>query len=415
MLRSLRGALRRRASRGMCTALNLVGMPLGELVQAAGQADAVGELLSPAMAALLFKRVHRGELQRLEDFDAVAEGRRARLAARFRIALPTLVEGSLSRSNDGTAKWMMEALADDRGRTGRVDTVLIPEMSKQGGIRGVLCVSSQVGCSLACTFCKTGTQRLLRNLAAADIVGQAIVARRMIADAAAAHPLHGAPQVSNVVFMGQGEPLLNWRAVAVACRVLTHPAGLGLSPRRVTVSTSGIAPLMPRVATELGVSLALSLHAPTDALRSRIMPINATHPLACVLQACREYATAGREGRSPRRMLWEYTLLAGVNDTPACRDALIDLLRRHALPVALNLIPFNPWQGAAFATPHDDTVTAFARALLDAGFLATVRWPRGRDIGAACGQLHSAAVEPALATATPTVPPLTACGAAPSP
>jgi len=379
-------------------AVNLVGLPLVDLERMV----TVGELLSPAMAVSLFKAVHRGGLRRLEDFDDVSMARRARLAARFTIALPTLDASSVTRSADGTVKWLVECMPDNIKRTGRVETVLIPEMSKQGGIRGVLCVSSQVGCSLACTFCKTGTQKLMRNLTAADIVGQVILARDALATAAAGDPLWGLPNVSNVVFMGQGEPLLNWKAVAAACRVMTHASGLGIAPRRVTISTSGIAPLMSRVRHDLGVSLALSLHAPTDELRSRIMPINQTYPLAAVMQACADFARPEPgSGRAPRRMLWEYTLLAGVNDTPACQQALLNLLRSHPFPVAVNLIPFNPWQGAhGFTTPSDDAVMEFSRGLLEAGFLATVRWPRGRDIGAACGQLHSSAAS-AVSAGTP--------------
>jgi 23S rRNA (adenine2503-C2)-methyltransferase len=295
----------------------------------------------------------------------------------------------------------------------RIEAVIIPQ-----GRRTTLCVSSQVGCSLSCAFCHTGTQAMRGNVGASEIVGQVLLAR-------ARRP------ITNVVFMGQGEPLLNWRAVSRAIGVLTEPKGFALPPRRVLVSTAGVAPLIPRVAIDTpGVRLALSLHAPTDELRSKLMGVNLRWPLAEVMAACAEYVRlriAANEGTEeeedeeeaedegshlddvllrtppPRgqkfngtrrvRVSFEYVLLHGVNDSPREAAALVSLLSRwhprSRLHAHVNLIPFNPWTGDSFRAPPLEAVRDFAAALREEGFATTVRRARGDDVGGACGQLRT--------------------------
>jgi 23S rRNA (adenine2503-C2)-methyltransferase len=254
--------------------------------------------------------------------------------------------------------------------------VFIPEDD-----RGALCMSSQVGCTLTCTFCHTGTQRLVRNLTAPEIVGQVLVAR----DTYGQWPSNRDERLlSNIVLMGMGEPLFNYDNVAKAMTIVMDGDGIALSRRRITLSTSGVVPMIRRAGAELGVNLAISLHAVTDALRDIIVPINRKYPIAELLQACREYPGAS----NARRITFEYVLLKGINDSAADARALAALVR--GIPAKFNLIPFNPWPGAAYETPPIKRMQAFAEILNDAGYTAPIRVPRGRDILAACGQLKSA-------------------------
>ncbi|KAJ1967838.1 hypothetical protein IWQ62_001602 [Dispira parvispora] len=259
----------------------------------------------------------------------------------------------------------------------KVEAVIIPERTWR-----TLCVSSQIGCSLACSFCHTGTQKLLRNLTSGEIVGQVMVALQNVGDFSRAIPER---TLKNIVFMGQGEPLYNYRNVRRAIRTLTHPEGLAYPSHRITVSTSGIAPLIPKLATELQVTLAISLHAPTDQLRNQLMPINKTYPIRPLLEACEEFSK--HAGSKNRRITFEYVMLKGVNDSIDQATQLTRLLTH--LDAHVNLIPFNPWPGSTFECSSTHHIQAFAEKLKNSGIHATVRWSKGSDILAACGQLRS--------------------------
>jgi 23S rRNA (adenine2503-C2)-methyltransferase len=267
-----------------------------------------------------------------------------------------------------------------------VECVYIPESD-----RGTLCVSSQVGCTLTCTFCHTGTQRLVRNLTPGEIVGQVMVARDRLGDfpggAAPSDGLvpsgEGVRAVSNIVFMGMGEPLYNFEAVRDAIAILTDGDGLSLSKRRITVSTSGVVPEMPRLGAECGTMLAVSLHATNNTLRDKLVPLNRKYPIEALVKACREYPGAS----NARRITFEYVMLKSVNDSVAEAKALVRLLK--GLPAKINLIPFNPWPGSTFECSDWETIERFSEVVFNAGYASPVRTPRGRDILAACGQLKS--------------------------
>ncbi len=287
---------------------------------------------------------------------------RARLAAESVIAVPEVVRRLASR--DGSEKLIVR-LAD--GRT--VQAVLMPDAD-----RLTLCVSTQVGCGFGCAFCLTGTMGLVRNLTAGEIVGQVLAARAVA----------GAARLTHVVYMGMGEPLANYAATVTSLRTLTSPAGFGFSPRRITVSTVGLVSGIERLAREnLRVNVAVSLHAATDEVRSRLMPVNRGGGLDELLAACLRFPLAVRQ-----RMTFEYVLLEGVNDT--AEDARLLARRLAGIRAKVNLIPFNAWTGAGFRRPPVERIAAFQRVLLDSGLTATVRWSKGEDVGAACGQLRTA-------------------------
>ena len=287
---------------------------------------------------------------------------RERLATVAVVAPPALVARHASR--DGSAKLEL-ALADGR----RVQSVVMPDRD-----RLTLCVSTQVGCGFGCAFCLTGTMGLVRNLTAGEIVGQVWAARATLEPGA---------RLTHVVFMGMGEPLANYAATVKALRILLAPRGFGFSPRRITVSTVGLVTGLERLAREnLRVNLAVSLHAATDEVRSRLMPVNRGWGLDDLLAACRRFPMAVRQ-----RMTFEYTLLDGVNDSPEDARGLARRLR--GLRAKVNLIPFNEWPGAPFRRPPPERILAFQRTLLDSGLTATIRWSKGEDVGAACGQLAS--------------------------
>ncbi len=322
------------------------------------------------------------------DFSAmlnIAKPMRAALAERFTLTRPEIVAEQVSA--DGTRKWLLKMPRTgpfDKGA--EIECVYIPESD-----RGTLCVSSQVGCTLTCSFCHTGTQKLVRNLTTAEIVGQVLVARDRLGDfpggVAPTDGLvpagEGVRAVSNIVFMGMGEPLYNFDNIRDAIGVLSDGEGLSLSKRRITVSTSGVAPQMAALGEECGAMLAVSLHATNDALRDKLVPLNKKYPIKELLEACRTYPGAS----NARRITFEYVMLKGVNDTPAEARALVRLLK--GLPAKINLIPFNPWPGSAYECSDWETIERFSDIVFNAGYASPVRTPRGRDILAACGQLKS--------------------------
>jgi 23S rRNA (adenine2503-C2)-methyltransferase len=319
------------------------------------------------------------------SFDAmtnVARDMRGALGEAYVVGRPEIVAEQVSR--DGTRKWLMKFPPRGAGRPVEIETVYIPEEG-----RGTLCVSSQVGCTLTCSFCHTGTQKLVRNLTAEEILAQVLVARDRLGDYPDATPDAGAmvPSegrlVSNIVMMGMGEPLYNFDNVRQALQIATDGDGLSLSRRRVTLSTSGVVPNIARTGAEIGVMLAISLHAVRDDLRDELVPLNKKYPLKDLLAACRAYPGLS----NARRITFEYVMLKGVNDSLADARELVRLLR--GIPAKINLIPFNPWPGSAYACSDWETIEAFAEVVNQAGYASPIRTPRGRDILAACGQLKS--------------------------
>jgi 23S rRNA (adenine2503-C2)-methyltransferase len=346
---------------------NLVGLSRDEL-----GAEMAGLGAAPFRARQLWHWIyHRGS----QDFAAMttlAKSFRAELAERYVLARPA--EARALASLDGTRKWLLR-FADGQ----EAECVHIPEED-----RGTLCVSSQVGCTLTCKFCHTGTQRLVRNLDAAEIVGQVMVAR----DALGEWPSpKDDRQLTNVVMMGMGEPLYNFDNVAKALKIVMDGEGLSVSKRKITLSTAGVVPMMARCGDELGVNLAISLHAVNDELRDVLVPLNKKYPIAELLAACRAYPTASNS----RRITFEYVMLKGVNDSPAEARELVRLL--DDIPAKVNLIPFNSWPGTPFECSSDEAIQTFGDIVNAAGYPSPVRTPRGRDILAACGQLKSESVK----------------------
>ena len=322
----------------------------------------------------------------VSDFAAmsnVAKDLRAALAGRFTLARPEIVSEQVSA--DGTRKWLFRFPPRGAGRPVEAETVYIPEEG-----RGTLCVSSQVGCTLTCSFCHTGTQTMVRNLTAEEILGQILVARDRLGDfpdaaapVGAMVPAEGR-RVSNVVMMGMGEPLHNFDNVKTALAIASDGEGISLSKRRITLSTSGVVPMIPRTGEEMGVMLAVSLHAVRDDLRDVLVPINRKYPIAELLDACRAYPGLS----NARRITFEYVMLKGVNDSLADAKELVRLLK--GIPAKINLIPFNPWPGTKYECSDWEQIEKFSEVVFNAGYASPVRTPRGRDILAACGQLKSA-------------------------
>ncbi|WP_432444368.1 23S rRNA (adenine(2503)-C(2))-methyltransferase RlmN [Rhizobium lusitanum] len=321
----------------------------------------------------------------VSDFDAMAnvsKDMREMLKTHFTIARPEIVEEQVS--NDGTRKWLLRFPPRGAGRPVEIEAVYIPEEG-----RGTLCISSQVGCSLTCSFCHTGTQRLVRNLTAEEILSQLLLARDRLGD----FPDREAPQgtimpaegrkVSNIVMMGMGEPLYNFDSVKTALLIASDGDGLSLSKRRITLSTSGVVPEIYRTGDEIGVMLAISLHAVRDDLRDMLVPINKKYPLKELMDACRAYPGLS----NARRITFEYVMLKGVNDSLEDAKGLIQLLK--GIPAKINLIPFNPWPGTNYQCSDWEQIEKFADFINSAGYASPIRTPRGRDILAACGQLKS--------------------------
>ncbi|WP_191086046.1 23S rRNA (adenine(2503)-C(2))-methyltransferase RlmN [Roseococcus microcysteis] len=343
----------------------LVGLSREEL---AAEMVAMGE--KPFRAKQLWHWIYHQGARDFAAMSSIARPLQARLAERFTIGRPGVA--TEQTSTDGTRKWLF-AFRDGQ----QVETVYIPDED-----RGAVCISSQVGCTLSCTFCHTGTQRLVRNLGAAEIVGQFMAAR----DSYGEWPTPTGEEgrlLSNIVVMGMGEPLYNYENIAKALTILMDHEGIGLSRRRITLSTSGVVPMMDKCGAELGVNLAVSLHAVTDELRDEIVPLNRKYPIAELLAACRRYPGAS----NARRITFEYVMLRGVNDSEAEAHELVRLLR--GIPAKVNLIPFNPWPGSPYKTSTPEAVNRFAAILNDAGYSSPIRRPRGRDILAACGQLKT--------------------------
>ncbi len=344
--------------------LNLIGLSRSELTETI---ESIGE--KPFRAKQLWHWMyHRGAM----DFSVMSDlsiSLRTKLAEQFVIARPSTAREQTSV--DGTRKWLFKF---DDGQ--KAETVFIPEDD-----RGAVCISSQVGCTLTCRFCHTGTQRLVRNLTPAEIIGQFMAARDSYGEWPT--PTDERRMLSNIVLMGMGEPLYNFENVAKAMKIIMADDGIALGRRRITLSTSGVVPEIHKCGEELGVNLAISLHAPDDDTRNVIMPINKKYPLKSLMDACRNYPGAS----NARRITFEYVMLKGINDSPAQSRALIALVK--GIPCKFNLIPFNPWPGAPYECSEEDTINAFAQILWDAGFTAPIRTPRGRDILAACGQLKT--------------------------
>ncbi|MEO1483280.1 MAG: 23S rRNA (adenine(2503)-C(2))-methyltransferase RlmN [Myxococcota bacterium] len=344
--------------------IELVGLPRVEFYRALGAYD-----LNAVQASRVWRAIYVDGARSFDGIENLGRAAKQTLTTQFKIGRPGV--SADQTSTDGTRKWLMRL---DGGHD--VETVFIPHEEN-----GSLCVSSQVGCTLACSFCHTGTMPLLRNLKPAEIVGQMLHARDVFGD-------WERPReeriVSNIVMMGMGEPLYNYPAVRQALSVIMDGDGIALSKRRIVLSTSGIVPMIERCGKDLGVELAISLHAVTDALRDELVPINKKWPIAVLLDEVRRYPTL----RNTRRILFEYVMLDGVNDTDAEARELVRLL--EGIPSKVNLIPFNPWPGSAYAPSPPERISAFAQIVRDGGIGCPVREPRGRDILAACGQLKSA-------------------------
>jgi len=359
----------------MSTALkNLIGLDRKELAR---EMDAFGE--KPFRAKQIWHWIyHQGEAD-FSKMTTLAKSVRGTLAERYCLDRPE-VSRELT-STDRSRKWLLKF--DDAVEA---ECVFIPEED-----RGALCLSSQVGCTLNCSFCHTGTQKLVRNLTAREIVGQVMVAR----DTYSEWPSGRKDRLlTNIVMMGMGEPLFNFENVAKALKIIVDGDGLSISKRRITLSTSGVVPEMQRCGEELGVNLAVSLHAATDELRDVLVPINRKYPIRQLLAACRAYPGAN----NARRITFEYAMLKGINDSDADAREMIRLVR--GIPAKFNLIPFNPWPGTIYECSTPKTIRRFAKILNDGGLSAPVRQPRGRDIMAACGQLKSASERARRTTGT---------------
>jgi 23S rRNA (adenine2503-C2)-methyltransferase len=355
----------------MSERVNLLDFTLPQLTE---WVAAQGE--KPFRARQLFQWIHQRGVAEFDAMTDIAKSLRKKLNARAEVRAPAILSEHIS--GDGTVKWLF-----DVGVGNGIETVFIPEDD-----RGTLCVSSQVGCALDCKFCSTGRQGFNRDLRVGEIVGQLWVANRRLEQlqregkATRLEGEHTSPKpVSNVVMMGMGEPLNNFTPVTDAMEVMLDDFAYGLSRRRVTLSTSGVVPHIRKLKERLPVALAVSLHAPNDAIRSRIMPINDAYPISTLLEACRDYLEV-----APRDFItFEYVMLKGVNDAPDHAKELVRTL--EGTPAKVNLIPFNPFPESGFEKTEPDRVRLFQRVLLDAGIIATVRKTRGDDIDAACGQL----------------------------
>lgn len=360
----------------------LVGLGRSEL---AAELAAVGvpERQARMRGAQLWNWLYRAGATDFDRMTDIGKDLRARLAATFDISRPEIVAEQVS--TDGTRKWLLRFPARDGVGPVEAETVYIPEYD-----RGTLCISSQVGCTLNCRFCHTGTQKLVRNLTAGEIVAQIMVARDRLGEwPGTERPTDGGlipageRAITNVVLMGMGEPLYNFDNVKQAMLLASDGEGLSLSKRRITLSTAGVVPMIPRAGEEIGVMLAISLHAVRDALRNELVPLNKKYPISELMAACRDYPGLS----NARRITFEYVMLDGVNDSIADAKELVRLLR--GIPAKINLIPFNPWPGSPYDGSDWDQIERFAEVVNRAGYASPVRTPRGRDIMAACGQLKS--------------------------
>ena len=355
---------------------SLIGLSRTEI------ADRLGEIgVQPAQRKMrtqqLWHWMYVRGAKAFDEMTSISKEMRAQLVQHFTVDRPEVVAEQIS--NDGTRKWLLRLPSGDSfQKAHEVECVYIPETD-----RGTLCVSSQVGCTLNCSFCHTGTQRLVRNLTAGEIVGQIMVARDRLNDWADRETPTGSRLVTNVVMMGMGEPLYNFDAVKEALLIASDGDGIGISKRKITISTSGVVPMIERAGEEIGVMLAISLHAVRDELRNELVPLNRKYPIKELLQACRDYPGAS----NARRITFEYVMLKGVNDSLDDAKLLVKLLK--GIHAKINLIPFNPWPGTAYECSDWDQIEKFSEYIFNAGYSSPVRTPRGRDILAACGQLKS--------------------------
>ena len=363
---------------------SLVGMTRQQL------ADMLGDLGVPIAqrgmrVQQLWHWIYLRGAQAFDEMTSVSKELRGALDQRFTLARPAIAAEQVSV--DGTRKWLLRLPGQHTGEGAHdIECVYIPEAG-----RGTLCVSSQVGCTLNCPFCHTGTQRLVRNLTAGEIVGQILVARDQLGDWSARAPQRsdgatadGGRLITNIVMMGMGEPLYNFEAVRDALLIVADGDGIGISKRKITLSTSGVVPNLVRAGVEIGVMLAVSLHAVRDELRDQLVPLNRKYPISELLAACRDYPGLS----NARRITFEYVMLKGVNDSLADAKALVRLLK--GIPAKINLIPFNPWPGSVYECSDWEQIEKFSEIIFNAGYASPVRTPRGRDILAACGQLKSA-------------------------
>jgi 23S rRNA (adenine2503-C2)-methyltransferase len=363
---------------------SLVGLSRAALADALGLIG-VPEKQRKMRVQQLWNWIYVRGVTRFDAMSSVSKDLRATLAEHFTLERPEVVAEQVSA--DGTRKWLLRLPGEHVGeRPHEVECVYIPDSG-----RATLCVSSQVGCTLTCSFCHTGTQRLVRNLTPGEIVGQVMVARDRLGDwpggaspEGAIVPTDGGRFVTNIVMMGMGEPLYNFEAVRDALLVVSDGDGIGISKRRITLSTSGVVPNIARAGAEIGTMLAISLHAVRDALRDELVPLNRKYPIAELLDACRNYPGVS----NAKRITFEYVMLKGVNDQIADAKALVKLLK--GIPAKINLIPFNPWPGTKYECSDWEQIEKFSEYIFNAGYSSPVRTPRGRDILAACGQLKSA-------------------------
>lgn len=347
------------------TRTNLIGLSREQLIEAL---EGIGE--KPFRATQLWHWMyHRGETD-FEAMTTLGKPLRAKLIEGFYVGRPEIVQSLIS--TDGSRKWLLR-LEDGN----EIESVLIPDDG-----RGALCISSQVGCTLNCSFCNTGTQRLVRNLTAAEIIGQLMVARDEMEEWPSG--VDGR-LLTNIVMMGMGEPLMNFDNVKQALHIIKDGEGTAISRRRITLSTSGVVPMIARAGKEIDVDLAISLHAGDDETRDMLVPINKKYPLDELLKACANYPGA----RNSRRITMEYVMLKDVNDSDEDAKHLAHLMHKYKIPAKFNLIPFNPWPGTNYECSSNNRVHRFSQILNEAGFSAPIRQPRGRDIMAACGQLKS--------------------------
>jgi len=362
---------------------SLVGLSRAELGQALG-AIGVPEGQRKMRAQQLWHWIYFRGFTSFDGMTTVSKDLRAVLAEHYTLDRPEVVAEQVSV--DGTRKWLMRLPGDaDSKLPHEIETVYIPDTE-----RGTLCVSSQVGCTLNCSFCHTGTQRLVRNLTAGEIAGQVLAARDRLGDwPGGTRPTDGVVPsgercVTNIVMMGMGEPLYNFEAVRDALLIVSDGDGVGISKRRITLSTSGVVPMIERSGAEIGCMLAISLHAVRDDLRNELVPLNRKYPIKELLEACRNYPGAS----NAKRITFEYVMLKGINDSIGDAKALVRLLK--GIPAKINLIPFNPWPGSTYECSDWEQIEKFSQVVFDAGYASPVRTPRGRDILAACGQLKSA-------------------------
>ena len=368
--------------------VDLMGLPREQIRDLLAEAGLDAKQAKLRSKQLFHWMYHRG----VTDFDAmtdISKTQRPFFAERFIVGRPNVIEAQVS--SDGTRKWLLRS---DDGQD--YEMVFIPDAD-----RGTLCVSSQVGCTLNCRFCHTGTMRLVRNLTPGEIVGQVMLARDALGewpkgnmasadadeDDNIGHYTADGRLLTNIVMMGMGEPLYNFENVRDALKVVMDGEGLSLSKRRITLSTSGVVPMMARAAEEIGVNLAVSLHAVTKEIRDEIVPLNRKYGIEELLQACADYPRAN----NARRITFEYVMLKDKNDSDEHAHELVRLIKHYKIPAKVNLIPFNPWPGAPYETSTPERVRSFSNIIFEAGISAPVRTPRGRDIDAACGQLKTTA------------------------